>query len=83
METKEIEEILVDLRYIMNLIQAIKKVAQRAIIVSCTGRTYTCEMLQPKWFGEYYASFMTCGMTDIEKKGVWKIENKYIHPRKN
>lgn len=60
----------------MNLNKAIIELSQGDTIVSCTGRTYTYEMLQPKWFGEHYASFKTCGMTDVEKKGVWKVEFK-------
>jgi hypothetical protein len=57
----------------MNLIQAINIVAQGHTIVSCTGRKYTYEMLQPKWFGEHYASFKTCGMNPEEKKGEWGV----------
>jgi hypothetical protein len=58
----------------MNLNKAITKLSQGATIVSCTGRTYTYDMLQPKWFGEHYASFKTFGMTDVEKKGEWAVE---------
>lgn len=60
----------------MSLIQAINKVAQGSTITSCTGRTYTYDMLQPEWAGEHYASFRTCGMTEVEKKGDWIVGSK-------
>lgn len=58
----------------MNLNKAIMKLAQGATIVSCTGRSYTYDMLQPEWFGEHYASFKTCGMTKIEREGEWEAK---------
>ncbi|MNJ76606.1 hypothetical protein D3C77_739240 [compost metagenome] len=59
----------------MNLIQAINKAAQGKTITSCIGKRYTYEMLQPMWCGKHYASYETCGMSEAERKGVWKLIN--------
>lgn len=57
----------------MNMLQAIHSVTKGQIIVSCLGKEYNKEILQPKWYGVHYASFNTCGMTKEEYKGEWKV----------
>lgn len=58
----------------MNLNEAIVAVASGHIIESNVGKWYTNEQLAPKWFGKHYASFNSAGMTETERKGVWRIE---------
>jgi hypothetical protein len=58
----------------MNLIEAINAVANGHTIVSNAGKRYTGEQLAPTWYGKHYASFNSAGMTESERKGVWRIE---------
>jgi hypothetical protein len=60
----------------MNLNEAIIAVASGHVIESNVGKRYTNEQLAPKWFGKHYASFNSVGMTETERKGVWRIESR-------
>jgi hypothetical protein len=60
----------------MNLIDAINAVAVGHVAISNAKKKYTCEQLKPVWYGKHYASFSSAGMTEAERKGVWRIESR-------
>lgn len=56
----------------MNILQAAQYSSNGFTVISNTGKRYSSEMLNVKWFGSHYASMSNCGMTDEERKGEWE-----------